>query len=442
MNDNETSCTLRCGDDGQLFIRSRKLLIECLRGPLVGKVVECPGPEVRVGSGAQCHFVIPDRTVSHLHIFLRIEGSTIRVIDAKSRNGTFIDRVRIRDGYAMPTSMISLGASEIRVRMLEKEDELAVANRDRFGDLVGSSVVMRRVYALIEAAARNNDIVLIEGEIGTEKESAAMAIHLTGTRRKKAFVTVDCSAFAPSELECEIFGYSSGSIETTRKARNGGWLDADGGTLFLDEIGDLPIELQEKLSRTIDKNAVRPLGKEFDIPINARLIVGASRDLGIEVNQNRFSETLWCRVSNQYIRLPSLRERLDDIPLLVRHFEQDWRDCAHPPPPLPSSVVEALQRNAWPGNLRQLRTKVDQLLAIGRSVGHDADPMLDANRLGRIAADTSVPYRVGRDQVVDTFTRSYIFAMLEQTNGNVVEAATLAGVSGAFIWNLVKASGQ
>ncbi len=415
--------------DKGISLRARKVRVEMLRGPLEGQTLELPGPEVRVGSGKDCELVVPDRTVSHLHATLRIEKDAIRVIDSKSRNGTLVDDVRIRDAYARPDSTISMGGSAMRLRMIEDLVELPLSTKDRFGGLIGASVAMRRVYALLERIADSDQPVLVEGDTGTGKELVAAAIHDASGRAKRQLVIFDCSAVSPELMESELFGHVANAF-TGAKERKGIFREADGGTLFLDELGELPIDLQPKLLRALESKKVRPVGADRDVPVNVRIVAATNRKLAVEVDRGRFREDLYYRLAIVPVRLPPLRERVDDIPLLVRHFEREWRNQGKVSAPLPDHILEAMKNKPWPGNVRELRNKVNRLLLLGHA---QSDAETAPNSVESMKVDLDVPFHDWLKHIDDTQTKAYFVAMLEKTGGNVSRAAEAACVSRAFL---------
>jgi transcriptional regulator with GAF, ATPase, and Fis domain len=421
-----------------IALRSNKLRVEVIRGPLTGRVFDHPGPEARVGSGADCDIVIPDKTVSHQHAILRIEGDAIRVLDAKSHNGTRVDDVRVKDAYARPDSVISIGASAMRLRMIRETVELPLSERSHFGGLVGKSVAMRRVYALLERIAGTNTTVLIEGETGTGKEVVAAAIHEASPRAAGPFIVFDCSAVPRELMESELFGHVSGAFTGAVSSRRGRFREADGGTLFLDEIGELPLELQPKLLRALESRTIRPLGSEKDAHVDVRIVAATNRSLAIEVDKDRFRDDLYYRLAVVPVRLPPLRERVDDIPMLVRHFEKEWRKMPSPPAPLPDAVVERMKAQPWPGNVRELRNKVDLMLSLGLGDLPGAEPAEEAQTSSALEVDVRIPYHRGRDRVVELYTKAYIEKALKETKGNVSKAAEMAQVGRAFVQRVMR----
>jgi transcriptional regulator with GAF, ATPase, and Fis domain len=437
MRDDCSTWTME-GERG-VELRSHKIRVEVIRGPMEGYVVKVPGPEATVGSSKDCNIVLEDPTVSRLHVVLRIEGDGIRVLDKGSRNGTTVDGVRVFDAYARPDSSIGLGASALRLRMVREVVSLPFSSRSSFGRLVGSSVSMRRVYAMLERIARSETTVLVEGETGTGKELAAEAIHKESGRADKPFVVFDCSAVGAGVIESELFGHERDAFTGARSRRIGRFEEADGGTLFLDEIGELPMELQPKLLRALEARQVTRMGSNRPISVNVRIVAATNRSLATEVDRGRFREDLYYRISVVPIRLPPLRERVDDIAMLVRHFEADWRRRGSTSPPISEEWLESCKWQPWPGNVRELRNKVDMMMSLG--IGDHAqaeEESLPGNTSPAAGmVDLREPLHRAVDRVKEAFERSYLVAALKETGYNISRAAKLAGVGRAHIYKLM-----
>jgi len=278
----------------------RQIRISFIRGPLAGETFDLPGPEVRMGSAASCDLIIPDRTVSHVHGILRIENDGIRFIDAISKNGTYVNNVRINDAYVEPESTITMGTSTFRVQLLEEVMDLPLSNHEHFGPVVGKSIAMRRIYPFLEVFANSRETLLLEGEPGTGKMAIAEAIHAFSDRTDEPFITFDCANTPRNTIETKLFGGTTAGSEFHRGCVD----EADGGTLVLEEIGALSIELQKKLLGLLEKHAMRPLGAATEWQVDVRVIATTTRDLAVEVRKHRFREGLYHRFSMRAIRLP------------------------------------------------------------------------------------------------------------------------------------------
>jgi len=428
--------------DASPKLQARKMRFEVVQGADQGLVVELPGPEARIGSGANCELVLHDPTVSRLHLVVRIEGEAIRVTDAGSRNGTILDSIRICDAYARPDSMIALGGTTLRLRMLDDLIELPLSIRERVGGMIGRSIAMRRAFAILERVAPTDTTVLIEGETGTGKELVAEAIHDESRRSTAPFVVFDCSAVSASLIESELFGHVRGSFTGAVADRAGAFEAANGGTLFLDEVGELPLDLQPKLLRALEQRQVRRIGENKPRQVDVRIVAATNRALAVEVDRGRFREDLYYRLAVIPLRLPPLRERLGDIPLLIRHFEKQYQSRARGrvTPPLPEGVVDAFAARAWPGNVRELRNEVARAVSLGADLTRGGPAAAPSATIGA-EVDLSELLFAGRERVAEAYERAYIEAALQKTGGNVSRAAELGGVNRKFIQRAMKRFG-
>lgn len=450
MPDERTLPVVRTSDGFKL--ETRKIRIDVVQGPNKGTAVDLPGPEAKIGTGKECNLVLTDATVSRLHLLVRVEGESIRVIDPGSRNGTLLDSVPIRDAYARPDSLITLGDTALRLRMLSDMVVLPLSARVRFGRLHGKSVAMRRVFALLERVAPTDTTILIEGETGTGKELVAEAIHEESTRSCGPFIVFDCSAVSATLIESELFGHVRGSFTGAVSDRPGAFEAADGGTLFLDEIGELPLDLQPKLLRALERREVRRVGSNVARRADVRIVAATNRSLSREVERGKFREDLYYRLAVILVSLPPLRERPEDIPMLVRLFEGDLAGRMTPPRSLPESAVVAFAARSWPGNVRELRNAVARALSIGvsgrcgeagESGGAGAATAGAAGAVGggAPAIDLSEPLLAGRERAAEAYERAYIELALKQTGGNVSRAAEIARVNRKFIQRAMKRYG-
>jgi transcriptional regulator with GAF, ATPase, and Fis domain len=431
--DREMPTELIVRDGAGLKLRCRKLRIEVVAGPAAGQVAEVSGPEVRVGSGRGSQVVLLDQTVSRHHLTLRLTPDAVGVIDAGSRNGTFVDGVRVREGFARPESVIELGSTKIRLKLLDAYVDVPLSGRDRFGGLIGTSVAMRTVFTLLERAAEVDDAVLIEGETGTGKEVAAEAIHEESARSAEPFVVFDCSAVSPTLIESELFGHVRGAFSGAVRDREGVFEAADRGTLFLDEIGELAPDLQPKLLRALERGEVRPIGTNDVRKVDVRVIAATNRNLVEEVARRRFREDLYYRLAVVCIAMPPLAHRREDVPLLIAHFAEQARRRGGATASLPPETAAMLCERAWPGNVRELRNAVMRALALGTAGTIPAPPMSD-----QVRVDLDVPFAEARDRLLESFESAYLAEALARADGNATRAAEIAGVNRKFMQRAIK----
>ena len=291
---------------------------------------------------------------------------------------------------------------------------------DAFG-FVGECDTIRNLCEVIERVAPMPSTILIEGESGTGKELAARAVH-RGSARGGSFVAVNCGAISPELIESELFGHRKGAFTGAHQDREGLFSYADGGTLFLDEVGEMPLAMQAHLLRSIEQRTIRPVGSNRDLAVDVRIIGATNRDLGEEVRQGNFREDLYYRLNVLTLRMPTLKERPDDIPLLARHFvSQLSAELGMDPPRLDDVELNRLVRYDWPGNVRELKNVIERALLLRRPPGELVP--VPAEPAGR--ARENGPGSLRLEEV----ERRHIEKVLKQVNGNKSAAARLLGVS-------------
>jgi DNA-binding NtrC family response regulator len=290
-----------------------------------------------------------------------------------------------------------------------------------FGRLVGHSQVMRDVIERLRTIAAHDATLLLEGESGTGKEIAAEAVHDAGTRRHKPFVVVDSGAIARPLLEAELFGHERGAYTGATQARVGALVRANGGTLFLDEIGELDLELQPRLLRLIERREVKPLGGSTPRRVDVRIIAATNRDLAREAARNAFRADLYYRLAVTRVRMPSLSERQEDIPLLCRQIAIELSERGMTA--LDDHQLAQMAHRRWPGNVRELKNAVERLATLGVE---SVDQIWERPSIAPGAA--RVPFREAKARMLSTFERQYLVEVLEEHSGNITAAAHAARV--------------
>ncbi len=315
--------------------------------------------------------------------------------------------------------------------------------------LCGDSPAMQQVRALIERVARGMAPVMVQGESGTGKELVARAIHEVSARAAQPFVAVNCSAIPEQLLEAEFFGYRKGAFTGASEDRPGFFQAASGGTLFLDEIGDLPLAMQSKLLRAIQERSVRPLGAVAEVPVNARIVSATHKDLGAEVQEGRFRQDLFYRLNVIQLRMPPLRERIGDLPVICASvLERIARDAGvSPPPGLSAAALQRLAGYAFPGNVRELENLLHRAVALSASETIDAtdlgladEPFGDSDWQPAAGPDTApalLPLAAVADQplprdlvaYLDEVERGVIVRALAQCRNNRTAAGACLGLT-------------
>lgn len=317
-------------------------------------------------------------------------------------------------------------------RVLEQQALLSPAEAlpqcRMFGHLVGHSAAMQQVFHLISKVAPTRVNVLISGESGTGKELAAKAIHYGSPRREQSFVAVNCGAIPPQLLESELFGHEKGAFTGAHQAKVGLFEQAHAGTLFLDEVAELPLALQVKLLRVLQERILRRVGGVNDIQVDLRLICATNRHLPEEVTAGRFREDLFYRLNVVQLELPSLRQRPEDIPPLVRHFLRKWRPDQ--PPEVSPKVMQRLQAYAWPGNVRELENVLERALVLGGEHQLDETVLPDSLRQQSDSEGKQLPAEgLDLDAYLAGQESSLLQQALKRCQGNRTQAAKLLGIS-------------
>jgi DNA-binding NtrC family response regulator len=406
---------------------------------------------VLLGKSEACEVRLVDPSVSRRHVAMEVVNRRLRVTDLVSTNGTFVDGVAVGEAYLSGGETIRVGGTAIAVSRGEATQTVPLTDSDRFGITIGGSTAMRRLYPLCERLAAVDVPVVIEGETGTGKEQLAESLHRAGPRRDGPFVVFDCTAVAPSLIESELFGHEKGAFTGATGSHQGVFERASGGTLLVDEIGDLPLELQPKLLRVIERLQVTRVGGRDPIGVDVRLISATRRDLDRLVQQGRFRDDLFHRLAVARIELPPLRDRKGDIELLARNF---WAQHGGDPERIPASLMRDWEDYSWPGNVRELRNAVARRIALGdlaeMGAGPPSQPPPPPGRAPvphRVAKDgdpiaailaLDLPLAESRQKAIDELERRYLERVLEANDGNVTRAAAAAGVARRHFHRLKK----
>jgi transcriptional regulator with PAS, ATPase and Fis domain len=423
----------------QLRVPSVDLVV--LEGPARGARAHLPATGAKVGSAPTCTLVLADPTVSRVHLEIRALGSALRLRDAGSTNGTYIGGVRIHEADIPVGTVVRLGGSAFRVDAREDNTFVAISERTELGELVGSSLEMRALYAVLERVAPTDTTVLVQGETGTGKDVAARSIHALSSRSAGPFVPIDCGAIPEHLFESELFGHLRGAFTGAVSNRKGVFEEAAGGTLFLDEIGEMPLSLQPKLLRALETRTVRRVGASTAVPVDVRVVAATNRSLAKCVNDGTFREDLYYRLAVVEVAIPPLRDREGDVAILAnRFFERLTGQKA----PLDPAFVAQLAARSWPGNVRELRNFIERAVAMGQarpSTGASVAPPPPTSAPvlppgAESIVPLSLPLKEAREAWTREFERIYVEAMLRKTGGNVTRAAEAAGVSRRFLQRL------
>ncbi|HEX8113883.1 MAG TPA: sigma 54-interacting transcriptional regulator [Kofleriaceae bacterium] len=407
-------------------IEITRFQLKVVNGPDSPHRVESTGSELTIGSDPGHPLRLTDPCVSRQHCMLRVSDEGVVCTDLGSTNGTLVTGRRITSAILLPGDTITVGETTIAFDLLPDTVSEPLSVDDRFGRVLGRSVAMRRLFAIAERVAAADATILIDGETGTGKSALAEAIHEHSPRKDKPFIVVDCGALPGTLLESELFGHERGAFTGALESRLGLFESADGGTILLDEIGELPLDLQPKLLRVLERRVIRKVGASRERPIDVRLIAATHRDLRCEVNRKTFRSDLWYRLNTVRITMPPLRERRDDIAMLVWAIYQDLLGDRSAMPP--TTIVRQLMRGNWPGNVRELRSAVERSL-LGAPV---SDAAFDAG---------PTSFRDAKIRATADWERRYLADLLAAHDGNVSRAARSARMNRSHLSELIHRHG-
>ncbi|MEM9488127.1 MAG: sigma 54-interacting transcriptional regulator [Myxococcota bacterium] len=433
-------------------IRVRRCRVEVIAGPDRGLVRDMESSVIRVGARRGNDVQLSDAKVSGLHCEICLEERGYRLRDLDSTNGTFAAGLGIKDVYITPGTVISAGSSKLRFEPLGESFEKPLSARDRFGGMIGRSVRMRELFARLDKLARSGATVLISGETGVGKELVAESLHDYSDRSSGPFEVLDCGSIPQNLIESQLFGHEKGAFTGATSAFAGVFERADKGTVFLDEIGELPLGMQPKLLRVLERREVRRIGGTRTIPTDIRVIAASNRDLGVEVNRGRFREDLYYRLAVARIHVPALRERREDVPLLIEHFLANIPGGHNTE--LSAETIALMKKHDWPGNVRELRNVIERAVALSESpvpadpaqsespsespaVSPSAVPISTADSAEindepvehlSVVVDIKQPFKAAKQNLVSEFERRYIKQLLAAHDGNISKAARAAGI--------------
>jgi len=421
-------------DDATGIVVPPALKLVVLSGPDAGRVLKLDeGQRYLIGSATDRALVLREPKVSRRHLEIEVLGDGVRITDCESRNGSFHEGARFREILVGTGAVIRVGDSELQLLSGERGVPMPAADSDRFGGLVGRSLSMRQLFTLLSRAAVSDVPILVRGETGTGKEVCAEAVHARSQRAQGPFVVFDCAAVPPALIESELFGHARGAFTGAHTARDGAFVQAHTGTLFIDEIGELPLELQPRLLRAIDRQQVKPLGAAGYREVDVRVVAATHRDLREEVHAKRFREDLFHRLTVVQALLPPLRKRKEDIPHLVREL------VGPSGPEVSPAALALLTEHDWPGNVRELRNVLERARSLALKSG-----MLTPTELGfeGVAVDeTREGFHAAKDRLIATWERGWVTELLKRAKGNVSRAARLGQLDRVSLHRLMKKHG-
>ncbi len=398
--------------------------------------------ELVVGSDPGADLAVTDPSVSRRHFSVRLTEQGVRVRDLGSKNGLFVDKARVLDGYCAVGSVIAFGGCRAEVVTTGERQRVPLSRGVRFGEMLGASVPMRALFARLQRLASDDQTVLVVGESGTGKELIARALHAEGNRAGKPFHVFDCAAVSPGLVEAELFGHARGAFTGANATRQGIFEAAHEGTLLVDEIGDLPLELQPKLLRVLERREVRRLGETQVRSVDVRVVAATHRDLRALVRAGGFRQDLYYRLAVSEVRVPPLRERREDIAVIVDHLLEELGGRRREE--MPKGTLELLESYDWPGNVRELRNVVARLLLFPEEASSllagGGSPAAGEGGTPRLEG-LDLPLKAARELVVASFERRYLEAKIAAAGGNMTQAAAAMRISRQYLYRLLEQHG-
>jgi DNA-binding NtrC family response regulator len=411
------------------------------RGPNKGESLTWKSLTLRAGAAPDNDLVLDDATVSRHHFRIELDPRGYRLRDLDSKNGVLVENIPVRDAYLPPSCRITIGDTVLKYKEGRELVDLELVKENRLGELLGASSQMRHLFALVRRVADTEATILVEGESGTGKELTCRALHDLSRRAHKPFEVLDCSAIPESLIESELFGHAKGAFTGAVDRRKGAVENAAGGTLFLDEIGELPLVVQGKVLRLIERKEVKSVGTDSFKRVDVRIIAATNRNLREEVANGNFREDLYYRLAVVKLRIPPLRERPEDIPLLVDHFLEYFSQRDGRRYTISHHMLQRLLPYEFPGNVRELRNLMERscLLSDGveLSVEPGTRPPLPADP-AQFSSLLHLPYKEAKDTLVSSFEEQYWTRLLDACHGNVSEAARQGGIHRKSLEYLLK----
>jgi DNA-binding NtrC family response regulator len=432
---------------------------ETTPGVVVGRVVAVDGPsrgaaialvraQATVGRHPTNDLVLADPSVSAVHLELtRRPGGRVLVRDAGSTNGSWLGDHRLVEAELGPGAILRVGETLLAIEADDRVSPSELPTVTRFAGLIGSTPEMRELFAVLARIAAKPLSLLIQGETGTGKEEAARAVHAHSPRKEASFTVLDATTIPATLAESVLFGHERGAFTGADARYQGAFERANGGTLFIDEVGELPLSLQPKLLRVLERRELTRVGGKEVVTVDVRVVAATHRDLRLEIEANRFREDLYFRLAQVRVVLPPLRDRPEDIPELTRHFLQQAALPGEQPATIEDDASAELARRPLPGNVRELRNILvraaalseDNIIRVRDIAGEGYG--FRGSEAERNPLDLGGTFSEAKQRAIERFERAYLETMLRRCGGNLSRAAREADLARHHLRDLLKKRG-
>ena len=442
--------------DGRPPLSYTRCKLRVTGGPDAGLELETERDLVRVGTAKDSDLVLQDPAVSRAHLELRKGRGAYILVDLGSTNGTFVGALEVREVKLHKSCEVNLGGTTLAVEPVVAEVGFQPSAARSCGELVGDSLAMREIFFILERIAPTELAVLVTGETGTGKDLVARAVHQLGRRREGPFVTFSLGALPPALLESALFGHEAGALEGAEATYPGAFERARGGTLFLEELDALPLDLQPRLLRAIERGEIQRLSGRGPVRVDVRLVAAAAVDIKEKVEDGGFRDDLYYRLAEIRLDLPPLKERVEDIEVIAEHFFERHREellaTGSRARRLGPGALLQLQRYAFPGNVRELINILRRGVAVTTTEeirASDLPPEVTGARPGTarvvgplvpqvVVPDSSMRFRDAKTQVLEAFERQYLLDLLQRHKMQIAKAAREAGIDRRHLYRLLE----
>ena len=439
--------------DGREPIVYTHCRISISAGPDAGKRLETEKDLIRIGSNPDNDIVVQDQAVSRAHFELRKRAGEYQLVDDGSKNGTFVGSLQVKDVTLRAESEIQIGDSTIKFEPLSTEISFEPSEEGRLGEMVGDSLEMREIFTVVKRVGATELVVLVTGETGTGKELVARAVHEHSRVKDGPFVTLALGALPPALVESALFGHEPGAFDGATEAYAGAFERAAGGTLFLDEVHELPIELQPRLLRALERGEIQRLRGNNPIRVNTRVVAAVPSNIQELVEQGKFRDDLYYRLAVIRLDLPALKNRIEDVPVIAKDFFERYGpelgEIGAKADRVSSGALQQLANYDFPGNARELINILRRSVAVAGGeeimVG-DLPPEVTGKRSSPggvdapnavVLPDASMRFKDAKAKVLDAFERQYLQDLLQRRRQNISKAAREAGIDRRHLYRLL-----